>query len=239
MKISFVIPTYNSATWVVQAVKSCLNQTYKDIEVIVVDDGSTDSTRKAFENKWIDPVLQDKKERLVRVIHNDGNKGRSASRNIGNENATGDVICVLDADDLNTPQRAEITAEYFKKGTKFLYGSAVVIDTVGRKQQEIKADVFNKERAMETYENRIVHSTCAYLKELTNKYKYLDGDVARLGIDDYCMQVQMHMDGIKLEHTPRFLAIYRPLDGGITSTRNEEEVRAFKKGFLDTYKVTA
>lgn len=101
MKVSFVIPTYNSVTWVVQAVKSCLTQTYKNIEVIVVNDGSTDNTIEAFTNEWIDVTLESKKKDLVKLINNPTNLGRSASRNIGNEAATGDIICVLDADDLS------------------------------------------------------------------------------------------------------------------------------------------
>lgn len=239
MKVSFVIPTYNSVTWVVQAVKSCLTQTHKDIEVIVVNDGSTDNTIEAFTNEWIDVTLESKKKDLVKLINNTANLGRSASRNIGNEAATGDIICVLDADDLNTPQRAEITAGMFKNGAKFIYGSAVVIDVCGTKIKEIVADVFNKDKAFAAYSNGIVHSTCAYSKELATKYKYLDGEAARLGVDDYCLQVQMAMDGVEFKHTTKFLSAYRPLAVGVSSLRDEGEAIAFKKGFLDTYKVHA
>ena len=239
MKLSFVIPSYNNAAWVCQAVQSCLEQTYRDIEVIVVDDCSTDSTQQALTAKWVDPVLQAKKEALVRVLRNEKNLGRSASRNIGNQAATGDVILVLDADDLALPNRAKITAEKFGKGAQFLYGSAVQMDACGRQAGEIPADVFNKERALETLENRIVHSTTAYTKELALKFPYQGGDVARLGIDDWCFQTQLYMSGVRFDFVPNVLAAYRLLGSGISQTRKPEEVKAFKTKYLEAYRVTA
>ena len=90
MKVSFIIPSHNCAAWLPHAVESVLSQTHKDLECIIVNDGSTDSTEKYLD--WL-------KDDRVRVIHNVKPLGRSLARNQGNAFALGDILCVLDADD--------------------------------------------------------------------------------------------------------------------------------------------
>lgn len=240
MKVSFCIPSYNSAAWLSQAVQSCLEQTHKDIEVIVVDDGSTDSTPDYM-------VWQIKEDKRVVYLRNEKNLGRSASRNIGNAKATGEVIAVLDADDLALPNRAKITSERFGKGCEFLYGSAVRIDPCGRYlneqgyicgpnemvRAEIRADVFNKEKALERMENRIVHSTVAYTPSFAKRFPYRDGEANRLGTDDWSQQIEAAISGVKLDFVPNVLSAYRILDSGVSQNRKAEEVAAYKKAFLE------
>lgn len=232
MKLSFVVPSYNSAAWLSQAVQSCLEQTHRDIEVIVVDDYSTDSTAEYLD--W-----QQKADPRVRYLINAENMGRSISRNLGNQMATGEVICVLDADDLALPNRARIVAEKFGAGCQFLYGSAIQIDACGRGLGELPADVFNAEKAQETLQNRIVHSTVAYCRDLALKYPYLDGDVSRLGVDDWAMQTECYLNGVKMEFVPNILSAYRILQSAISQTRSEEEVKKFKKSHLEQLRAIA
>lgn len=225
MKLSFVIPAYNSATWLSQAIESCLKQTKKDIEVVVIDDFSSDSTEDYM--AW--QVKQD--ERVV-YHRNVSNKGRSFARNLGNLMASGEVICVLDADDLAFPNRAKVTEDRFKSGATFVYGSAVQIDACGRNLGEIRADVFNKDKAIERMENRVVHSSVAYTKDFAMKYPYKDGDIAALGIDDWAQQIDAALAGVKLDYNPQLISAYRILNSGISKTRDESKVREFKKGYL-------
>jgi len=87
--VSIIIPCYNANSWIRDSIESCLNQTYSPIEVIVVDDGSSDGSLdviKAFGNriKWVTGV----------------NRGGCAARNIGLEMARGDWIQYHDADDI-------------------------------------------------------------------------------------------------------------------------------------------
>ena len=225
-RVSFVLPSFNSVAWLPQAVSSCLEQSHKDVEVIVVDDCSTDATQDYLD--W-----QVKADKRVVAYRNQANAGRAVSRNLGNDMATGDVSCVLDADDLALPNRAKIVADKFKSGCEFLYGSAVGIDACGRNLGEIRADVFNREKAIETMENRIVHSSCAYTRDFARRFPYTGGDVARLGLDDWELQIRAAMAGIKMEFVPNVLSCYRVLDGAISQTRNAEEVRKFKTGYLE------
>src|SRR5437867_9331299 len=85
---SVIIPTFNRAAFVVEAVESVLRQTCRDFELIVVDDGSTDHTRK---------VLAPYASRL-RYLHQE-NKGVSSARNSGVHATTGPWIAFLDSDD--------------------------------------------------------------------------------------------------------------------------------------------
>ena len=232
MKISFVIPSYNSAAWLAQAVQSVLEQSHKDVEAVVVNDASTDSTADYL--KW--QAAQDSR---VKVLTNLTNLGRSASRNLGNSAATGDVICVLDADDLALPNRAKIVAGKFGNGCEFLYGSAVKIDAVGNSLGELRADSFNRGKAQEDGYNRIVHSAVAYTPEFAKRFPYSEGDVARLGLDDWEQQTRAYMAGVRFEFVPNVLSCYRVLQSAITQTRNEDEVRKFKAAYMEALKATA
>ena len=234
MKLSFVIPSYNSAEYLHPAIESCLSQTYKDIEVVVVDDASTDSTP--------DYVAWAKKQELaskVNFIRNEKNVGRSASRNIGNRAATGDIIAVLDADDLSTPRRAELTVAKFKAGAQFVHGAAHKMDPVGRDLGMVESDVFNRDKAVEILSAGIVHSTVAYSKEIANRYPYLAGEPARLGVDDFTIFMPMAFDGVKFDYIPSPLAAYRVNEFGVTATRDSKEVMEFKAGFLKGLQVPA
>ncbi len=92
-KVSVIIPTYNREKFVAKAIESVLNQTFNDIEVIVVDDGSTDGTR------W---TLERYKDKIHYVYQE--NAGVSAARNTGIEAAKGEWLAFLDSDDEWTPE---------------------------------------------------------------------------------------------------------------------------------------
>ena len=94
MKISAVIPAYNSAAFISDALASIRHQTFPVDEIIVVDDGSTDNIEEVVRS--IDPGI---------VYITQKNQGPSAARNRGIEAATGDWIAFLDADDQWTPHK--------------------------------------------------------------------------------------------------------------------------------------
>jgi len=94
--VSVVIPAYNCALYVAEAVESALGQTFEPHEVIVVDDGSTDGTRAALAAY----------ETRIRYVHQ-ANQGAAAARNRGLLEARGDLIAFLDADDVWLPEKLE------------------------------------------------------------------------------------------------------------------------------------
>src|ERR1700674_2946625 len=94
--VSVVIPTYNYRQFVVEAVESVLAQTYRPIELIVVDDGSTDGTRAELERF----------EGQIRYMFQE-NRGLPAARNRGIRAAAGEYVAFLDADDVWAPTKIE------------------------------------------------------------------------------------------------------------------------------------
>ena len=104
MKTSVIIPTYNRGKYICQAIESVFQQTTKDIEVIVVDDGSTDNTKEV-----IRPYLKN-----IKYISAE-NGGAAHARNIGMEAATGEYIAFLDSDDLYYPYKIKLQTDVLDK----------------------------------------------------------------------------------------------------------------------------
>lgn len=103
--ISVVIPTYNREQTIIRSVESVLNQTYKDIEVIIVDDRSTDNTHKLM-SEISDPRLS--------YIILDENKGANFARNRGIERTKGEYIAFQDSDDFWHPNKLEEQLAFLK-----------------------------------------------------------------------------------------------------------------------------
>lgn len=92
--VSVVIPAYNAAETIIPCIQSVLNQTYKNIEIVVINDGSQDQTKSVIEQFKKDFCIDN-----LRIVHQD-NAGPSAARNWGIELAKGEYIAFLDSDDL-------------------------------------------------------------------------------------------------------------------------------------------
>lgn len=227
-RVSFVIPSFNAAAWLPLAVKSALDQTHKDVEVVVVDDCSTDSTPDYL--SWLEAQADPR----IRVLRNEKNIGRSASRNIGNAAASGDVICVLDADDLATPGRAAATlAKMERTKAQFVFGGAKVIDAVGKSLGEVLPEPFILTKADKSLLNGIIHSGAAYTKDLATRFPYPeDADLSALGLDDWAHQRTIAEAGIELTVMATVVCAYRTLSSGISNTRDPDKVKAAKLALL-------
>ncbi|MBE8597255.1 glycosyltransferase family 2 protein [Xenorhabdus sp. BG5] len=93
--VSIIMPAFNVESFIFNAINSVLNQTYNNIEIIIVNDGSTDNTLNVIEN------IADKNKNVI--VISQINKGISSSRNLGLSKATGEYISFLDSDDSIEP----------------------------------------------------------------------------------------------------------------------------------------
>ncbi len=230
-KCTFVIPTYNSAAWLTHAVESAQKQDYANLEIVVVDDGSTDSTEKVMR------FLAENDARIA-YIRLPKNMGRSEARNIGNKAATGEIILVLDADDIAYPERAKLTVAAMKKAD-FVNGACDEIDAIGNVLGVYRAEVFNKDKALKEKVNRMVHSSCAYRKELAMKFPYKSGEPSRLGLDDWAFQLEVALSGARMDIIPTVVGAYRLIGSGVSKTRDQKEVDAYKAAFIEAVQVPA
>ncbi len=132
--VSVIIPTYNREKYIKDAVESVLNQTYKNIEVIVVDDGSTDNTQDVIKE-----IIE--KDDRVKYIYQE-NQGSGSARNRGIQEANGEFIAFLDSDDAYLPYAVERIVYLFKtqpENVKLVYGD--FINIVDGKDEKIYREI--------------------------------------------------------------------------------------------------
>lgn len=126
--VSVIMPAYNSEKHIEQSVNSILEQTYKNIELIVVDDGSSDCTRKTV-NKL------KKSDSRIHLLRNDNNMGISVSLNRAIEYSKGKYIARLDSDDISLPERIsqQVNILEKRKNVSICGTWAIAIDEMGNK----------------------------------------------------------------------------------------------------------
>jgi len=105
--VSVVMPVYNTAQYLDEAIVSVLSQTLQDLELIAVNDGSTDHSGYILDNYA-------KNDKRVKVVHQE-NRGIAAARNRGMKEATGKYIAVMDSDDVCMPNRLEKQVSFMEK----------------------------------------------------------------------------------------------------------------------------
>ncbi|MBP6342585.1 MAG: glycosyltransferase [Candidatus Omnitrophica bacterium] len=117
--VSVIIPAYNKAEYTRRTVESVLAQTYSSLEVIVVDDGSTDNTAQ---------VMAAFKDRIRYILKPNG--GACSARNAGIKASSGEYIAFIDCDDLYEPRKIEVCADYLNSHPEygFVHTAANLID---------------------------------------------------------------------------------------------------------------
>ena len=108
--VSVIIPLYNAEQYIYEAVNSIINQTYQNIEIIIIDDGSTDASEKTVSSLNSPKIL---------YVKNEKNLGVSATRNRGFEIAKGKYISLMDADDVSISTRLEKQVYFLEKHSDY------------------------------------------------------------------------------------------------------------------------
>jgi glycosyltransferase involved in cell wall biosynthesis len=122
--VSVIIPCYNAERWIAEAIESCLQQTYKPTEIIIIDDGSTDGSLT---------VIKEYAERYPELIkwETQKNQGAPAARNRAMDIASGDLIFYLDADDCLYASSIECLTQALRDDIDIVYGNTCYINSDG------------------------------------------------------------------------------------------------------------
>lgn len=227
-KASFIIPAHNAQSWIAECLQSCLDQSVEDIEVIVVNDASTDHTWEIIE------AMAKVDSRIV-GINLEKNVRASEARNIAIEKASSDYMLIQDADDNATRHRVRDTLACFeKKNPDLVYGGYVIIDSLSQMEHRYLPEPFNKERSLKHNTHYICHSTLAFRKGVSRNIRYKGGDIDRVGIEDWQFIWDAVTKGYKFAWIKSPLVYKRMMPGTTVTHRNEEEILKIKKDYLAT-----
>ena len=226
--LSIIMPVYNAGQYLSNAVESVLAQSYRNLELIIVNDGSTDNSLKII-NLFHD-------SRII-YLENERNLGIVYSRNRGIKKAKGVYIGMLDADDIAHSDKFEKQISFLTKNPDFgMVGSWVkFIDEQGKRMsggwkltampEEIPVNML--------FKNYFLQSAVLYRKECLYNFSFTEGfDI----LEDYLIWYQI-LKKYKAWNLPEYLVDYRIHGDGVTKKhrqdRIEKEKRVFKMMFSD------
>ena len=197
--ISVLMPAYNSELYIAEAIKSILNQSYQNIELIIFDDGSSDKTRRVIES-FSDP-------RIIKIL-SDQNYGVVRARNEMIDKARGQYIALMDADDIADPSRLEKQLASLESGESDLCGSAQwVLDEVTGQLKKSKDKFTDSDlRSLLSVYCGLCNSAMMGRAEIFKRFKY---DTSILTSEDYYLWVQMAAAGYRFLNLKERLITYR------------------------------
>lgn len=225
--VSVVIPFYNAENTIQETLQSVLNQTYPNIEIILVNDGSTDGAVKIIEH------LRHSHETIT-VITQD-NAGVAAARNTGIAASKGEYIAPIDADDLWHPMRVEMHVDALEQTSPSVavaYSPAYILDEKGYiihkpKKFELSGNVFSEQLDVNFVGNG---SGLTIRKDALTKiggYSPMLREKGAQGCEDYMVQMMLafHYHYVAV---PYYLIGYRVYEGNMSS----DEIKMLKSRFL-------
>ena len=219
--VSFLIPTYNRADLLQQCIESILSQTYKNVEIIVIDDASTDNTENVINSKF---------KGRVKYYKNNVNRGVAYSRNRGLTYANGKYIGLLDSDDLLLePHCVEMALEVLESnsGIGVFTSDAYCLDLKGNKVYEktfFQTVIDHRDVALssgikdfEYVFSHGIHSCGAiFTKDITKDIGFLNPDYKIAWDEDFFLRVAAHRpDSVYYYNKP--LTGYRHHGGNISN----------------------
>jgi glycosyltransferase involved in cell wall biosynthesis len=200
--VSVVMPAYNAERYISKAIESILNQTYSVLELIIVEDCSTDNTLRE--------ILKFSDNR-IRLLKNDVNRGIAYSTNRAIKESRGKYIALMDDDDVASIYRLSLTVDFLEKNRdiSIVGGGGVRIDEFGNYINKFPIPRHNSMivNSMLLFDNCMINGTVMYRKDdiLKNNIWYKDG---YCGLQDF----QFYMEAsklLKLSNIPQCLIYYR------------------------------
>lgn len=196
-KVTLVTPSYNQGQFIEATICSVLNQTYPNIEYIVVDGGSTDESME---------IIKAYRHRIDRVIH-EKDRGQSDAINKGFRAATGDLVGWINSDDILYPDCISKIVEVYKQHSDgSIYYSNVLdfIDERGEKIELYQVDIPDRSHLLNKNYN-VLQPGSFYPTELIKRVGFVDESI------HYCMDLDLWLR--LLEHGPIYTTARQPIAG--------------------------
>lgn len=197
--VSIIIPCYNYENYVIDAVYSCLQQDYLGkIEIIVVDDCSTDNSYLKLRNFYKDKVT---------ILQTKINSGYSAAKNLGIRSSNGEYIATLDADDMLTKESIRVRAEYLESHPviQFVHGLSYIIGEEGGYDYYIK-----RQGKLNIHKGKKIHAQTVMIRRMVYLMNGLYDETLRSRADNemwYRLKYVQNLRDEKILDPP--LAFYR------------------------------
>jgi glycosyltransferase involved in cell wall biosynthesis len=178
---SVIIPTFNRAHQISRALASVLNQQFKDFEVIVVDDGSTDNTDSVV------AAFQDKRVRYFKKR----NEERSIARNFGIKQAKGKYINFLDSDDVVYPNHLQTAYELLQRNYFPELGHLGYQIGGFNKEPILRRNQFSEETAAQLIHENVLHGNAIFIRQdVTKMYSFIASSSAVVS-EDWCLWIRL------------------------------------------------
>lgn len=196
-KVSVIIPCYNQGKYIKEAIDSVLNQTYKNIEIVIINDGSTDNSSQIISN-----LISDKSN--IKFIDNKENNGIIYARNFAIDEASGEYILPLDADDIIKPSYIEKAVKILEERSDIgiVYGK---VKFFGAKNSIWDLQKFDKEKMI--FVNQIVCSALFRKEDFYKAGKYKD--YMKKGCEDWDLWLSFIELGLGVYQIDEILFLYR------------------------------
>lgn len=220
-KVSVLMPVYNGGDYIAEAIESIINQTFTDWELIIGDDGSTDSTEE---------IIKSYQDKRINYYKNTENKGHTYTKYSLLDKSSGEYIAFLDADDVSMPERLEYQVRFLDENPDYgLCGTCgVMITPDGKKMKNILyADKHEYIKCGLLFSAVFIQSSIMVRRSLYKEY-YYDPEIPLVeDLNFECLLAKI----TKLANIPKKLVKYRWHDSNISNTKQEKLTSLTKKIF--------
>jgi glycosyltransferase involved in cell wall biosynthesis len=200
--VSVIIPTYNRVAFLKEAVESIINQTYRPIECIVVDDGSIDNTKELVRE-----LMKKNDNSFTLKYISQNNSGAQVARNAGNQVCSGEFVQYLDSDDLLYPQKIEKQIDFLRNNAECdgVFGDW---DMGTAENKEVIEAWESEDMITQLLTEKSIHTLAfLYRREIINKIGEWDVNIKRNQEIDF--QVRGLLEGAVYKYQPQICGLWR------------------------------
>lgn len=222
--LSVLLPVYNAELFIAKSIKSILNQTYSNFELLIVDDCSTDATLT---------IINGFQDSRIKLFEKTKNTGYTESLNWGIDLAQGTFIARMDADDVSLPTRFEKQIEFLKKNKNIsICGTGAYIDggnfefNYPQEHEQILINLL--------FGSSLIHPSIMGRRAIFKEYKY---DVQKEPAEDYDLFTRLVAGGKHIANLKEKLLIYRIHSSQISLRQNQKQKNSAQLSMLRMFRL--